>query len=122
MPVSFVKGDIINAKEQYIVSSANCVDTVIDNVDEPILAKILEKYPYANTYTTRKLGTTKKSLAGSIDIMNDDKKTQNVIIMYSQYYRGSKNFPNDSKQRRLEWFEKCLNNFVNIPGLTSIAL
>jgi len=121
MPVSFVKGDIINAKEQYIVCCANCVDTVIDNVEEPILAKIVDKFPYANIYTNRKLGDKKKSPIGTIDIMIDDKKTQNIIIMYSHYYRGIKNFPNDSKKRRIEWFEKCLNKIGNIPGLTSLA-
>ena len=108
--MKIIEGDICDAKEQYILHQCNCVT----NSARGVAKVIFDKYPDANTYINRT-----KSIPGTIDVIKSNDKT--IINAYAQYYPGSSKYNNDTKELRLKWFEKCIDEIINM-NISEIAI
>ena len=117
--IEIVNGDLLNATEPYIAHQCNCVSTCAKT-----LAKIIfDKYSYADTYKSRiNLNPSTYHKPGTIDILGDGVNNKYIINMYSQYYPAIAKYSNDSFQKRLQWFQMCLNQIGQINGLTEVAM
>jgi len=95
---TFVDGNIVDAKEDYICHQCNCIS------DHALgLASIIFKaFPYADCYSNRK-----QDMPGTIDVRGNGQDKRFVIGMYAQKYPG-KPMNGDSANEREKWFEKCL--------------
>jgi hypothetical protein len=95
-PWKEVNGNILDAKETYILHQANC-----ESGHAAGLAKALfEKFPFANFYKDRK--DPEHTTPGEIVVRG------NVIALLAQRNRGLPSVPNDTTEMRVEWFKKCL--------------
>ena len=108
----------LNAKEEYIVVIASCLAKKLDPKKEPILANLIQQYPYANVYDDEKKGRPKP---GSYTIYGDGLKRRKIIVVFSQIYASKMDYPRDNKRKRLEWFADALNEIAEIPKLQSLA-
>jgi O-acetyl-ADP-ribose deacetylase (regulator of RNase III) len=94
-----IKGNLLNSKTTYIAHQCNCVSTLSSGLAQSIFCK----YPYANTYTT-------KRTPGTISVH------RNVINMYAQIYPGKSKYPNDTPDLRIQYFKSCLNEISKLKG------
>lgn len=108
--------NFLDAEEQYLVVIASCICKKLDPKKEPILSSVVERYPYANIYA----GDTKHK-PGSIQIVGDGLKNRYIIIVFSQIYPGSMDYPRDNKRQRVEWFGMALDKIAEIENLKSVA-
>lgn len=107
----------LNAEEQYLVVIASCLCKRLDARKEPILASVIEQYPYANVYED----SDQKRTPGNFRVVGDGIKKRKIILIFSQIYPGSMGSPQDNTRRRLEWFVSALDQISEIEDLTSIA-
>ena len=112
--IRVLEGDLLEAKEKYIVHQCNCVST-----NACTLAKqIFTKYPFSNSYKLRKKGDKSTySKPGKIDVLKDTNNEKSVVNFYSQFYPRKPVYPNDSYQKRIVWFKECLNKLIGIPDI-----
>lgn len=106
--MKIIKGNLLNATEQYIIHQCNCV------TDKPkgLSKAMFDKFPFANVYKNHK---QKRSKPGTIRI------TQNVVALFGQYYPGRAKYANDSKEMRINWFRECLEQIARIANIKSCA-
>jgi hypothetical protein len=71
---------------------------------------MFQKYPYANIYRERK----EKSMPGHIVVKGNGKDERMVINMLAQYYPGPSKYGNDSEEKRLQWFQDCLDEMSEL--------
>ena len=111
-----ISGNILDAKEKYIVHSCNCVSQMAGG-----LAKdIFDRFPYSNIYENR----VRESIPGTIHIAGDGVGDRFVVNMFSLFYPGSPRFPDSQKDgyiAREQYFCQCLDELANIPNLESVA-
>lgn len=109
--VQVINGNLLDAKEKYLLHQCNCVSTNARGIAE----QIFYQFPYANTYVdnNRKPNT--------IDIKGNGTSQRYIINMYSQYYPGGPQYQ-DTTNIRVEWFRQCLDRITQIPQLESIAM
>lgn len=119
MSVRIKQGDLLNAKEDYIVHQCNCY-----TVNSHGLSKAIgERYPWADYYRTRtRIGSRNFSLDdkdkfGKIKIINnpDEEIGGGVICMFAQLCPGKplrfRTYPNweiDTEEERFKRFKSCL--------------
>jgi O-acetyl-ADP-ribose deacetylase (regulator of RNase III) len=129
--MQIVKGNLLNASEQYIAHQCNCITTVPHGISE----KIFEKYPHANVYKTRcscaltkkqtrncRCPTARRDNPGTIDIRHHHQQHDGgVINMLAQYYPGTARFKNDFPVDRIRYFQSCLDRISEMEGLESVA-
>ena len=110
-----VIGDILEAKEKYIVHQCNCVSK---GSAAGLAYFIFEKFPWADCYN----GRMENSIPGTIQICGDGVERY-VINLFGQYYPGGswKEFANDTAKLREEYFACCLGEILKIENLESIA-
>jgi O-acetyl-ADP-ribose deacetylase (regulator of RNase III) len=118
--VHFVKGNLLEAPEQYICHQCNCI------TDKALgLAKsIFTAFPYADVYTPRGQTESKKDKPGTIQIMGNGKSQRYVINMFAQYYPGKPKIGItrvDLEGEREHWFAQCLDEIKHIQNLQSVA-
>jgi len=116
--ISIINGNLLEAKEKYIIHNVNCVS----NKKAVGLAKdIFTKYPYADCYLNR----LDASSPGTIDIKGDGISNRYVINLHAQYYPGRAKYPDSIKDGivvREKYFHQCLLKVARIPNLESVAL
>lgn len=113
-----ISGDLLLAKEQYIVHQCNCLTAHSAGLAQ----MIFDKFPYSNSYQKRQDGS--KNIPGTIEIFGDGKSQKYVINAYAQVYPGKPKYPNsslDGTHKRLYYFNQCLNEIKKIENLQSIA-
>lgn len=98
MYLSIIEGDLLDATEDYIVHQCNCVSTQ----PRGIAKQIFQKYSFANTYTN-----SHKRIPGTCDVID------NVVNMYAQYYPSIAKYPNDNSNKRIYWFNLCLEDMLS---------
>lgn len=104
--VETVNGNLLDAKEDYIVHQCNCVSTGAKTLAE----QIFKKYPYANTYLHRIRGVKNTyDKPGTIEILGNGKELRYIVNMYSQFYPSVAKYGNDTKEKRVQWFKECLH-------------
>jgi O-acetyl-ADP-ribose deacetylase (regulator of RNase III) len=112
-----IDGDILDCKSQVIAHQANCVSKEAGG-----LAKfIFKKFPWADTYSKREDVNCESDKPGTITVLGNGKDQRYVINMYAQFYPGKAQFGNDTKEKRIEFFQTCLDKIAKVNGLRSIA-
>lgn len=114
-----VKGDILDAKEDYILQQCNCLTVRAHGLS----ADLARKFPYADIYATRRpIGNRNvcieedRSTPGSYEILSDPEETSPAIIcLFGQWRPGAvetsyfKQYPEsnppESKEAREYWFK-----------------
>lgn len=112
--LKIVDGDLLNATDDYIVHQCNCIST-----NAKALAKqIFDNYEYADTYKKRnRQQKTTYSEPGTIEIFGNGDDQRYIINMYAQYYPAEAKYTNDTGQKRLLWFQNCLNHISKIKDI-----
>ena len=107
--VKTVNGDLLDATETYIAHQCNCISTNAKTLAE----LIFNKYPDSNSYSKRINGMKSTyGKPGTIEIFGNTGPY--IINMYAQYYPAKSKYPNDSMNKRIEWFKECLNHISQI--------
>lgn len=106
-------GNLLKHHAKYIVHQTNCVS----KGSRGLASELFRKYPYSNTY----LGRRDPSSPGTIDVLGDGKEKRFIVNLYGQYYPKESKYLNDTKMKRLEWFQQGLNQLKKIPDLESVA-
>lgn len=114
-------GNILDSVEEYIIHQCNC------NSLKPYgLSKLIfDTFPYSNCYFKRKYNN---SVPETIEVCGNEINERYIINMFAQYGIGkpysynnsNKQWP-DSYEKRLEWFNMCLEK-VAILRLKSVAI
>jgi O-acetyl-ADP-ribose deacetylase (regulator of RNase III) len=109
----YIQRDLLEADTTYICHQCNCVTSI----GKGLSADLFKKFPYANIYTERK----SKDVSGHIVIKGNGKDQRFVINMLAQLYPGPAKFSNDSKEKRLVWFQNCLEEMEQLPKGSSFG-
>ena len=90
-----------------------------DGVQRTLIGEIIKRYEETNVYENNK----EKKVPGKFVVVSaktsveDGRKfEQKIIVVYSQFYEGRRDYPNDNKQKRLEWFVEALDEIAELPG------
>lgn len=94
MPIPVIKGNLLDAPEDYICHQCNSITTK----SKGLSSAIFERFPEADIYKDRQIPDT----PGTIKIRG------RIINMIAQYYPGPPKFGNDTTQMRKYWFSECL--------------
>ncbi len=114
--INVIKGNILYAKDKYIVHQTNCC-----TINAKGLAKdLFKKYPWANIYKNRE---NKHSTPGTIEISSAvnipmgcrdisgrtsaNVKDKIIVGLMGQYYPGKANY-SDTVENRQQWFKSGL--------------
>lgn len=108
--------NFLEATEQYLIVIASCLCKKIDPRKEPILAEVINRYPYANVYESGH-----RPRPGSFKLVGDGLKRRYIILVYSQIYPSKMDYPRDNKRKRLEWFVEALDQIAEIEDLKSLC-
>ena len=120
MPITIKQDDILNATEQYICCIACSSEKKINAIQEPNLARLWTKFPYANAYSEhKKLG--KRWKLGSIEFFKED-NNKTIMTIFSRLYPGTCKLPGDDTLKRKKWFKEALKSLSTYSDLKSIAL
>jgi len=115
--LKFVNGDLLGSDCTYICHQCNCVTSY----GKGLSSAMFSKFPYANIYSERisknrkdsdffdNLERKEKSVPGHIIVKGNGKDERFVINMLAQYYPGPSKYGNDSEEKRLRWFQDCLD-------------
>src|SRR5437879_1583124 len=103
--------NMVTTKAKYICNLCDCVS--IGNKGDPVVQAVFQQFPYAHGYNGRT--ATKKSVAGTLQIKGDGKKNRFVVNLFIQFYPGVPKYPNDNVMKRMEWFNNCLDNLLDLP-------
>lgn len=131
-----VTGNILDAEDDLICHQCNCVTTDAAG----LAAAIFEKFPYADVYSSREktdgsknennwlLRTDDRSVPGTIEVRGDGIMERRVVAMYAQFFPGrpKPSTPpvmtiSDSEEKRLQFFQSCLDAIAKVPDVKSIA-
>src|SRR4029079_3718629 len=97
-----VEGDLLECAESALCHQCNCVTTTGAHLS----AAVFRRFPHADIYRTR----TKRDVPGTIVLRGDPSKAQRFVInMLGQLYPGKSRYANDSAEKRLQWFQSCLD-------------
>jgi O-acetyl-ADP-ribose deacetylase (regulator of RNase III) len=122
----YKSGDLLTAKEEYIVHQCNCTSSTAAGLAQAITTK----FPYAAPYVRRRPNPTQRSRClpedaskpGTIQVWRSPStETPHFIGLYAQEGPG-KPYAADSRSAREEWFRSCLGLIEKIAGVKSIAL
>jgi O-acetyl-ADP-ribose deacetylase (regulator of RNase III) len=112
--LKIVTGDLIQAKEKYLVHQTNCVS----HFAAGIAATIFEKFPYSNIYASR----MEEDNPGDIIICGNGKDERFVVNLIGQFYPGGPSeSPIDNEKIRRDYFYKGLLRLAKINNLESVA-
>jgi len=112
-----ISGDLLDAKEKYIIHQTNCLST---GSAAGIARSIFDKYPYADCYLAR----TENSKPGTIDVRGNGLDKRFVINLHGQVYPGGVRYPLsdlDGLVAREKYFYHGLLRVAQIENLESIA-
>lgn len=122
----YKSGDLLTAKEEYVVHQCNCVTIR----PAGLAAAITSKFPYAAPYANRRPDPSHRSRClpadmakpGTIQVWRSPSpETPHFIGLYAQEGPGNSS-GEDSRSAREGWFRQCLELVAEVDGLKSIAL
>src|SRR5437016_3126543 len=104
------QGNLLDATEDYIAHQCNCVS----HNAHALAKQLFDRYPYADTYKKR----INHNQPGTIDVFYQQ---PHIINMYAQYYPGTSKYTNDSSEKRLLWFQQCLEHISHLKNIKTVA-
>jgi hypothetical protein len=116
--VNIIEDDIFGIDVQYIAHQCNC----LTSHSAGFAKQVFYNFPEANIYSCRSSETNSKNLPKS-QIPGQIIVRGKIINMLAQVFPGKPKFDNglDSREKRKEYFKKCLNQISMINGVKSIA-
>ena len=116
-------GDLLDSDAEYIAHQCNTRTARGKN-----LAKsVFDRFPHANIYH-REHAKGHHSTVGTIEVCGgsygskDQSLDRGVINMFAQKYPGKSKWDNDSYEKRLKWFRRCLYRIKeDLHNIRSIA-
>jgi O-acetyl-ADP-ribose deacetylase (regulator of RNase III) len=111
--LTVVRGDLLTAREQFLVHQCNCVSRRAAG----LAAALFARFPEADVYAARRAGHD-LALFGHITVHG------RVINLYGQIAPGRAASPDggsDTAERRLSAFKSGLREVAALPGLRSVA-
>jgi O-acetyl-ADP-ribose deacetylase (regulator of RNase III) len=115
--IEVITGDLLDAKEKYIVHQTNCISTGASG----IARAIFDRFPYADFYSTR----ITPDQPGHIIIRGNGQDQRYVVGLNGQYYPGtfrtSSAVADDQKTREKHFYHGLLR-LVKVLDLESVAL
>lgn len=121
----YKSGDLLTAKEEYIIHQCNCTSSTAAGLAQAITTK----FPYAAPYTHRRPNPTQRSRClpedaskpGTIQVWRSPStETPHFIGLYAQEGPG-KPYGADSRSAREGWFKHCLGLIEKVPEVKSVA-
>lgn len=113
-----ITGDLLEAKEKYIVHQTNCVS---QGGAAGLAYYLFKKFTYANVYESRKT----PDVPGTIIISGsgEDVGERYIVNLMGQLYPGGfeNEFPEDSEITRRKFFHQGLIRLAKVPNLESVA-
>lgn len=113
MNAMIIRGDILEAKEQYVCHQCNAVSSDAGG----LAASLFKKFSYSDIYSKRiqpfKPGPG--TFPGEIIIKGNGQDQRYIVNMLAQYYPGSPRYPEsalDGFKARESYFYKCLNKLA----------
>jgi len=116
MSLEVVRGDLLQATEQFICHQCNCVT----NRSAHLARIVFQHFPYADIYSKRVIPDE----LGNIVIRGNGKDQRYVIALLGQYYPGRSKYPRGKKDgvlTREVAFMHCLDKVLLIKNLRSVA-
>ena len=115
------KGNLLDADEYCICHQCNCVSK---NKAAGLAKAIFDRFPHADVYSDRTDADeyserNKRDIPGTVVIRGREGRP--VIAMMAQIYPGKARPPNDSKERRKVFFQKCLDELSSMDWIESFA-
>jgi O-acetyl-ADP-ribose deacetylase (regulator of RNase III) len=125
-----VKGNLLDATEQYIVQQCNCISTRSHGLSK----QVAERFRHADVYGARARDGAKntapesaRAVPGTIAVLGDGDSERFVICAFAQYGMGkpyslnnsNRQWIDDHKSRAL-WFGQCLQRIAELEP-TSVA-
>jgi O-acetyl-ADP-ribose deacetylase (regulator of RNase III) len=112
--ITIIQGDLIEAKEKYLIHQTNCVSHFAAGIAQTIFSK----FPYANVYANR----IEEDLPGHIVICGNGKDQRYIVNLMGQFYPGGYSESDiDNEKARQQYFHKGLLRLAKIPNLESVA-
>jgi O-acetyl-ADP-ribose deacetylase (regulator of RNase III) len=121
----YKSGDLLTAKEEYIIHQCNCTSSTAAGLAQAITTK----FPYAAPYTHRRPNPAHRSRClpedaskpGTIQVWRSPSAdSPHFIGLYAQQGPG-KPYGVDSRSAREEWFRYCLGLIEKISEVKSVA-
>lgn len=110
--VNFKECNILEVSDQYIAQQCNCVTSNYKGLSKAIV----QKFPWADFYKIS------YRIPGQIAVAGNEKNNQRYVIgMYAQKYPGPAKWSNDTTEKRIQWFQECLEQIAQIPNIKCIA-
>jgi len=120
-----VKGDILNAEEDYIAQQCNCLTITSHGLSNTIADKYSWGDPYKHrTRMTRNCAIEEdRDTPGTIRVLRDPKgiSSKAIVCMFAQWAPGKprafKSYPEwekDTYDARVEWFKSCLDEMKEL--------
>jgi O-acetyl-ADP-ribose deacetylase (regulator of RNase III) len=122
--MEIVRGNILDAKEKYIVQQCNCL-----TVKSHGLSKTLaQHYDWGDIYATRRAIkgrncaiSTDRAVPGTISILESPEQDKAIICMFAQWtpgkpgvYKSYPEYAKDTYANRERWFKKCLEEMKKL--------
>ena len=112
--IKTIIGDLLEAKEKYIVHQINCVSHYAAGIAQIIF----EKYPYSNIYVTR----MQADKPGDIIIRGNGLDQRYIVGLTGQYYPGGHSDKEiDTEKQRRKYFHQSLIKLAKVSNLESVA-
>lgn len=120
-----IKGNILDAKEDYIAQQCNCLTTTPHGLSKAISKAYSWGDPYSTRTALRRNCAIKehRDSPGTIRILRDPTNTSSkaIVCMFAQWAPGRprvfKSYPEwdkDTYDARVQWFKSCLNEMKEI--------
>ncbi len=113
----YKKGNILDCDETILCHQCNCVSSKA----EGLAKQIFEKWPVSNVYKENRsdrAGTVSFTNVGYYNSISEilicnPSNTTIIAHLFGQIYPGRPNWGIDSKEKRLEYFRKCLRGIID---------
>jgi O-acetyl-ADP-ribose deacetylase (regulator of RNase III) len=122
-------GNILYAGDKYIIHQTFAklkIDNALNRSGQGLGKALFDRYPYANVYANRveNYEPQQHELPGNIIICGDGIKQRFIINAIGQYYPSISDEHDalDTKLKRQEYFEACLDKVSRINNIQNIAI
>lgn len=115
--ISYVYNSDLTCSTSQVIAVQACCSRITKNNGD-LFSLMTSKFPYVDPYS----GMEKDHIPGTIKAYGKKSEGQKtVIVMFTQINSGDPSLKKDTKNQRIEWFEKALTKLFSIKGLESVS-